>query len=369
MGQTDGSEQSFHTAFEEGTSETAASAPMARKTRVRKTIANDVITELRNSEISRWNTDYLDNMADIVKSRLKQRIAAQAKKNAEWLIWGRGIANIGRGIGYHCLPSPLNIFCGDSLYEMVTGKTRDGTPRKRSGSKSPDQNERRVRVRRSDQHEISRDGNFQFNADDQLIPLAADEEVEALRAASQELRDDISSALPWNTPSVQASVRSRSVTGSMILGLPESLHSRRHRTASVSPLLRRGTSTLGIDPLQEEDATPMDIDPADEFERYGPSTFVDTQTAEQSQWLRAVLDAESKKFLSFVDQGIQRKNGAPTNPQVVHDSILFEELLPPTQNRRVVAAQGFLHVLSLATKNLLAVHQHGHLGRIELSLL
>ena len=47
----------------------------------------------------------------------------------------------------------------------------------------------------------------------------------------------------------------------------------------------------------------------------------------------------------------------------------FEVLLRPEENSRVVAAQGFLHVLTLVTKGLLVADQGVAFGGIELRVL
>lgn len=50
-------------------------------------------------------------------------------------------------------------------------------------------------------------------------------------------------------------------------------------------------------------------------------------------------------------------------------TITFEKLLPPQHNTEIVAAQGLLHVLSLATKGLIDVEQNEAFGDIDLSIV
>lgn len=119
----------------------------------------------------------------------------------------------------------------------------------------------------------------------------------------------------------------------------------------------------------------------DSFQIFGPAAAVDTQTAAQSQWLAATLDQESRNFLEFVQNRIEALPAAATGPgtpvtkrrgEAEADDIdgqhqdtspestkevSFSALLPPESNTRVVATQGLMHVLTLATKGILAVRQ------------
>ncbi|KAL2007435.1 hypothetical protein VTN00DRAFT_8873 [Thermoascus crustaceus] len=118
----------------------------------------------------------------------------------------------------------------------------------------------------------------------------------------------------------------------------------------------------------------------DSFQLFGPAAAVDTQTAAQSQWLAAMLDQESRNFLEFVRNRIEappaaadhetlvtkRRDGAEADDtlseaerqnQESRKEITFSALLPPESNTRVVATQGLMHVLTLATKGILAVRQ------------
>ena len=95
--------------------------------------------------------------------------------------------------------------------------------------------------------------------------------------------------------------------------------------------------------------------------------------------VRDALDAEGINFLAFVRDGIQEKRkrlgeelGASSlqaEAAADLDEVLFEELLPPLTNMRVVAAQALLHTLALATKGLLTVRQDEHFGGIGLRIV
>lgn len=99
----------------------------------------------------------------------------------------------------------------------------------------------------------------------------------------------------------------------------------------------------------------------EEFEALGPSAAVDTQTAQNSQWVADALETESLNFLEFV-RCSHAEVEADLEDLDIDDEpgqkwVGFETLFPPHESHRIVAAQAFHHVLSLATKNLLRVTQ------------
>lgn len=166
-------------------------------------------------------------------------------------------------------------------------------------------------------------------------------------------------------------------------GAPGSHDRRTSRVTSASPLFGRGLgrySSLEL-PLHEESDDLLagrDISgfhETSDFQLYGPAAGVDTQDAAQSQWTRAALNQESNNFLDFVKSQIGSTAG-PIGEEgqefILRDtsqkSILFEELLPTSRHTKIVAAQGLLHVLALATKGLLNVQQDSAYGPVTISL-
>lgn len=111
----------------------------------------------------------------------------------------------------------------------------------------------------------------------------------------------------------------------------------------------------------------------EEFELFGPAANTDTQTAGQSQWVKQVLDHESVNFLEFVETSLAARQEQEQPSDVASrkkaPEISFEALLNPTINSKVVAAQALLHCLTLATKNMLKVHQDKGYGEILLALV
>ena len=159
-----------------------------------------------------------------------------------------------------------------------------------------------------------------------------------------------------------------------------SLDRRASRITSASPLVGRGLqrfSSLEL-PLHDDDddnylggATVSSPHPADDFQLYGPAAGVSTQTAAESQWMKATLDQESSNFLEFLKAELVAK--LPPGPEEAEkedddelagdaarraqQSVFFEELLPPALHTRIVAAQALHHVLALATRGFVNVWQ------------
>ncbi len=163
-------------------------------------------------------------------------------------------------------------------------------------------------------------------------------------------------------------------------GAPGSLDRRASRMTSASPLLGRGQqrySSLEI-PIPENDDDLLGLqamsasNEAEDFQLYGAAGAVSTQVAAESQWMRATLDQESGNFLDFVTSEITGRPVAPGEeegtPGHRRESVLFEELLPPFQHTKIVAAQALHHVLALATKGLIHVRQDVAYGPITLRL-
>ena len=164
---------------------------------------------------------------------------------------------------------------------------------------------------------------------------------------------------------------------------PSSLDRRASRMPSASPLVGRGRqrgSSLEL-PFQtgDDDLLYDRLNASDQaledFQLYGPAAAVDTQTAAQSQWIKATLDQEAHNFLEFVkaevsavlapaDEDEDELSGDGQSKTSIH----FEQLLPPTQHTKVVASQAFHHILALASKNLIKVQQVEAYGPIDLSL-
>lgn len=391
-----------------------AAAPQRRVRRV-KSLRPDLITELSNKDLKDWNENYLVNMKAALRVKQQQISYGEARKYAGLWCVGQGLGRVAFAFANDSRPHPLTIFSGDSLWEMLRGSepTRN-TKRSHSqseGVQDSEEDDRRVRAKTSPPVDVTYDlqeGDMMFgDADEGIDPAGDDFNIESQvgRHAPPSLQD-YSSGMPWNMSASRPSsghalgsglmARLSSsiggIPGGMALGPPSALGRHGSRLTSASPLLGRERSRLGsqetVDPsrltidwdefanLDQQLGADVDVD----FELYGPSAVVDTQTAQQSQWVAATLEKEAYNFLNFVQAHMRDEVGMASNEgegageeedQSItgRDSVTFGELLPPGQNSRVVAAQGMLHVLALATKGLLDLYQEVAFGEIEMAVV
>lgn len=377
---------------------------MVRRRKVPKTLPVDLTISLRNTDLRDWQTSYGQNMLSAIQKKEGHIVTRIAKEKAYNWIFGRGIGDVGNGVGASKLQSPLAMFAGDSLKLVILGAPTSATTHPPKRGREEDDLEplgRNVRLRASqDLDQIGRgDG-------DAFIPQLEDSTgLEIGREARTALDDYQASAMPWNVSSSLNSHRNLP-TGSSVKGLgtaigrPSSILSARpgSRLTSASPLAGRGRTSTGVNILDSgglddielpgyadnlvgpgRTLYPLDTT-AEEFELFGPSAEVDTQTAQGTQWVRDALARESMNFLEFVrsrlEEGQQDELADDGDTADLpmggmfrnNDEIGFEALFPPQSNSVMVAAQAFHHVLTLATKNLLAVNQEEPFGEIYLTL-
>ncbi|KFY88214.1 hypothetical protein V500_06496 [Pseudogymnoascus sp. VKM F-4518 (FW-2643)] len=360
-------------------SSVSAEVPMKKKRQRKalKVISDlDIRLDIRNSELSEWQTNYVQNMARDKHAKSMRTINKYAIANASIFIWGNGIGGIGKTIrSSGDIPHPLDIFRGDKLKELLTGVATfpdKGKKRARSAFDEIDEEvARNVRARPDLEPQLPRavgDDAFMPNFDDDMMPYQDDSTgIEVGREAFTPLADHHSSAMPWNVSASVNSFRQRSSSvvpgqgrhSSVVPGRPGS------RQPSASPLLGRGRILSDNEfELPGGGAGSTSALEDEEFEAFGPSAAVDTQTAQNSQWVADALETESLNFLEFV-RGSQVEDESDLESQSsqnIDDGprqkwVGFETLFPPHESHRIVAAQAFHHVLSLATKNLLKVSQ------------
>ncbi|KAL8939200.1 MAG: hypothetical protein Q9216_003494 [Gyalolechia sp. 2 TL-2023] len=376
----------------------AAIAPQQRRSRQPKELPVDRTQELRNADLAQWNNEYLANMDEAKKSKHQHKSTAVARQNAAFWVFGAGIGGTGAGMGASQMKGPLaEMFAGDALMRLLTGAPASVAGSKRSRSEDEgdgtDSETRRVRIR-EDEKELGRAQGLMLDDDDTMV-LPGSEAIEMGRHGQASLDD--TSQFPWNRSaslrgSRQGSIAQSHGFASSIGGIatsvgrpsslppitgPGSMDRRASRITAASPLVGRGAdrSELDMPHFDEIDLLggPSTSIAGDDFQYYGPAAGVDTQTAAQSQWLRAALDTESNNFLHFVKAEIANKVAVAQEGEdelsggiAAPDSVFFEELLPPARNSKIVAAQALLHVLALATKSLVKVDQHEHYGPINL---
>ena len=364
----------------------SAKAPLkTRKRKAPKPITTDKRAAITSTELKSWNEEYLQNMDAAINLRQVHRAPALAKKNAYPWVFGNGLGGIGTGIGSSKLPNPLKMFSGNSLMAAITGAP---APKRSLNNDDNDENEsRRVRARQ----EIEEDQVGRGGEDDGFMPVFEESiGVEVGRDAQSALEDHAVSAMPWNISSSLHSYRNPPGPGSSsapgygtIGGRQSSILSGKYgRLASASPLIGRGRTDMPdlerIDDLDfpangsnnfvdalERQNLPLTDTQAEEFEIFGPTAAVDTQTAQDSYWVKEALARESLNFLEYVKNTLLEQEADEFKDDVLMGGVegsktrevSFETLFPPESNSMMVAAQAFHHVLTLATKNLLSVKQ------------
>jgi hypothetical protein len=386
--------------MQDETSTETAQVAIRRKRHVPiKHVPLDGTTELHNSDLNQWNRDYLETMRNAARHKDLLKLAAIAKTNAEEWVLGSVLGMGRRG--------PLDMFSGARIIEAFTGIDLLTARAKRAREADPEDGtyQRRVRARSDPlDNEVGRG----MNLNDQInAVLDEDDTIEYGRDAPTPLEDRrLSSLLPWN---VSAGSRARST----------STHGRQPGGGGL--FSRRGSHLISASPLQTHGAHPLyqptsiDMHDGDEafqlpmpdtlltsgggddsyagggdesYELFGPAARVDTQTAGDSQWQRTALYGESANFLDFVRTAIESSATAATTgeasgqadetmPSISYTedptgdgkSVTFHALLPPEENSAVVAAQAFLHVLSLGTRNFLSVKQEVEFGEMRLSVI
>jgi meiotic recombination protein REC8 len=357
-------------------SSSTASAPMRKKRRKVRVLPTDSKTELRNKDLADWNANYLQNMDTVVKGKKQARIAQQAKKDAEYFVWGSGIGGFAHQYANITGPNPFELFIGDNLFQLATGFSRKKVAGRKhdrdSGIDDETQNEsRRVRQKTGEcEEELGRG----FGNEDFSIPLGGDE-VELPRDAVTALDDQqIFSSMPWN---ISASKHGSSAIprsgrlSSLDRGRPGS------RLVSASPLHGRG-QPLGLEALNLESEADIVVGGDEDImpEPSSPPTVVGA-LPRLSIRVAEAISAEGENFLDFVTEAIieKRKRTQKNFGPVVGaegaanvNEITFHELLPPAENNKMIACQGLMMLLTLSTKGLLDVQQSEHFHEIGLKL-
>lgn len=355
----------------------------SRKRTIREVIF-DERTTLRNTDLYRSNEDYLINMARANKQKHHNKLPTIIKKNAAFWVYGQGLGSVGRGLGTsrEPYPLPLNMLCGETLYELVTGI--------RLGSDSD-----------KGSAEVQEQARGEINGAHEKDPNMP-QDVEFARHAPPSLNDD-ASQMPWN---ISASLHSSGHTQrygsrSMSIGdLRFDSSSRagvgggsgngvagRYRITSSSPLAGRGY----LDPKQFDDGIGIGgTYTDDEFEitrylenelasdrenlsnlshRRSRSRGLKLDSPERQNFQRdlASLDQESLNFYEFIRENMSAPTSASPSVLAGEDqlpgSVAFSAILSPSQTSRIIATQAFMNVLTLATEGWLIVRQDR--GRIS----
>ncbi|KAG9185180.1 hypothetical protein G6011_07724 [Alternaria panax] len=353
-------------------------APMHRR-RIPRSLPTDSAIELRNKELADWTKNYGQNMKAAARQKIKSRVAAQAKKNAEHYVWGSGIGGISQRILSGQGSSPFDMFIADNLFESITGLSRNKTTRTKhdrdSGIDDATQEESRRVRQKTGEPEVGR------SFDDEDLPMIGDDDiaVELPREGVSALDDQqIFSAMPWN---ISASIRGSSAiprSGRVDMMLSADQGRPRSRLVSASPLHGRG-HPIALEGLKN---LTSDVDyGGDEFGLTGPSSDYPEQVVQEpSIRVREALSTEGENFITFINERIvEKREQAHADLEHMSDAlqvkaaadieeITFEELLPPAENNKMIACQGFMMILGLGSKGMLSIQQPRYLGEINLKL-
>ncbi|KAK7734697.1 R8 protein [Cytospora paraplurivora] len=345
-------------------SESAVHEPRLRKKRDIERIAPDSAIHVGREEFKSWTENYVARTEES-RNTSRQVTAAQARKNAYNLSFGMGLMGIGILNQIPGLDHPLaQLFAGDELKVMVFGDPEvsqvevSQAHRRRSASDAfggeEENEERRVRARPNEDPEKE----HQLDHQDEQPPEVGREHPGS--AMSDHRR---SSNAPWNRPSsvVPSSTHSRKAT-----------EGGRHRVES-SPLVGR-SGNLPADPKFSDGNMPAfgsdgfgplpDDDQGLSFvSDLGAATGAPTQEANTSQVMHDALDREGRNFLGFVER-VAADRGDDDEIEENRRWVTFDGLFEPQDRTKLVVAQAFLHVLTLATKGQIMVEQDGSKEKI-----
>ncbi|KAG5980093.1 hypothetical protein E4U55_004388 [Claviceps digitariae] len=341
---------------------------------------NLVDQEIRvpRDEFRAWTENYASNMQSAARKRVKSTTVAKAKTNALRFMYSNGLSGIGALQQEFGVQHPLAAdFAGTALQAHMLGLTVDviekaqatrGRRRKSPEAFGDEEDEggvgtgretRNVKQRLHDGDEVGRRGRQQSVGLGDEFHYGDDSAPEIGMEAAPAMEDKNSSLvlMPWSR-------RSSAVPGSAT----RAPGSAQKSIAAPSPLHGRGSIVGSIerhsDPVEEplKDIIALGSEPSsilfgqglEDAGFDGPDNNTnDTQAS------IAGLDISSHDFLDYVTEQIRHQGAPRPNVQDGKRWIHFEQLASPAIHSKMVAAQAFLHILSLATKAVITVEQDG----------
>ncbi|EGR53055.1 uncharacterized protein TRIREDRAFT_2089 [Trichoderma reesei QM6a] len=340
-----------------------ASARMARSRRPGLNTMLDTSISIPSSVIKDWSNINREHLATKPKQQRTSTTPAQAKKNAVALLYEYGVAHVG---AYHQkagLFHPLATeFAGISLKARLQGQDPEevelNEPAKRGRRRKSDEafegeqdgGNRNTRPRTVEGVELGR-GDDPNAHDDTHIMFDDNSMPEIGMEAAPPMEDRHSSSMmPWSRPG-------SAVPGSSVRG------SAQKPKVAPSPLFNRGSAVGAID-RHSDPAEPLfgadDFGSQDSsFQMGGPVGLLEFDQGNDTQASTQGLDLTSQNFLGYVTEQAEKTGVTHSRDPRNRRWIDFEELADPSTHTKAIAAQAFLHVLSLATKNVISVHQDG----------
>ncbi|KAJ5557080.1 hypothetical protein N7494_000995 [Penicillium frequentans] len=317
--------------------------------RVVRSIETDTNTTLRNTDLARWNNEYITNMANASKQKQQNKVQTTVKKNAAFWVFGQGIGYVGKGLGAQHEDHPLKCFSGEGLENTLYGNNqRSATKKDSSNPEEESDTDTDTDTNTSQQRRSKEKG---MNTID----------IEIGRHAPPSLMDEHSSQMPWNLNSAQSSRTGRlgslsELSSKFPIGESSLRPGRRGRLTSASPLSGRGyrerlesLSLQGGDGLEGFDED-LEISRYLEAELAADNEDIAalSRRASAIQRVASQLDQESMNFFDFIQETMDEDG---------QGEMAFSDLLPPGKTSRTVATQGLMNVLTLATKGVLSVSQ------------
>lgn len=358
-----------------------ACAPMRRTRRLKHPNMVDQSIRVSGREYKGWDLNYISNM-DASRKRRRGLTPGQARKNARALLYGNGIAHVGiyNGITASASTNGINHplaaeFSGNSLEARLHGLDQDTLAKETAGKrgrrrkseeafgddgKNITQNHPRAKQRVEEAEEVGRGGDHDNgDGDAGHLMFGDDTAPEIGMHAAPPLEDHHSSSMaPWSRAG--SAVPGSSVRGSAQKGksAPSPLFSRTTGGA-LHPIERFSDPAEPAHYGQGHATGPSShIMPDDNFsDAMGP---IDFGTANDTQASSQGFDSASHEFLEYTMEKAEEVGFTlAKDPVQTRRWVKFDDLVDPATHAKSVAAQAFLHVLTLKTKNAISVKQDG----------
>lgn len=331
-------------AFEPDTIEESTQISRPKRRRItRPGVLVDEATEVSRSTMRYWNDSYSQLMFDAT-SRQNHYPPSQCKKSAAAFVLNNGIAGIGqmtdRQETSHLLQEQ---FSGLALMARLRG----------DDPSSSDENDEPRTPQRRHTRQTSRQGfNTLQRAPESEVGRGVTESIQALALGDDWLPEQGMDVVPPMSDHHSSSLMPWSRAGSAGPAAPSSsIHGSAKRSSMVapSPLLARSTTSFLA-------AVEQRSDPAEPTLALGDVSMDSSIGDIFPLNFDKGLDVSSQDFLEYT---VRRLVGNDGHEEDGHRWVPFTELAPVADDAKAVAAQAFLHVLGLASKNIVKVTQEG----------
>lgn len=335
----------------------------APRRKAKTAIKLDEIDKISRDEFKSWTRDYIEHMEALRKQHAACSLM-EARRNARAFVIGNGVANVGNPRTFGGVDHPLaTCFAGNALEALLAGHDPVDVPEQQPAGRrrrseeafdsEDDEDVRRVKQKTADNDEAARgwrdgDGDTLMIGDD-TVPEVGMEPMAAMAEQHS------SSMMPWSRPG-------SAVPGSSVRGQ----ESARKSAPAPSPLLGRGRLLLDIDRRSDSIGHPSDDPEINQLLGRSstpeiPAGGLENGANNNGPAALATLDVASQDFLEYL-AGRMTRNGTSNDSGALAEQsqklwVDFDHLASPASHTKAVAAQAFLHVLSLATKNIISVQQ------------